>query len=192
MLTVREVTRADADGHAGHEGETVCSAHITSGCVAKSKPPAQNKPAVSVTVEGGYGLEGKVGVKGVELKGGGAVKGEVEVSSDGSTKISAKGEIGGNVGPLKAPGVEVEKVTKNEHGESEKLTITPTKPGVAAGKSEITGWKNEITLAISAYVGWGAGISVTIRPTEIINVMSTGATCGCDFNTNQHGIGAFQ
>jgi len=34
------VTRADADGHAGHEGETVCSAHITSGCVPA--PSAQN------------------------------------------------------------------------------------------------------------------------------------------------------
>lgn len=153
---------------------------------------AQNKPAISVTAEGGYGLEGKFGVKGVEVKGGGAVKGEIEVSSDGSTKISAKAEVGGNVGPLKAPGVEVEKVTKNEQGESEKLTVSRTKPGVAAGNAEITGSKKEITLSVSVYVGWGAGISVTIRPTEIVNAMPSGPTCGCDFNTNQHGIGAFQ
>lgn len=58
---------------------------------------AQNKPAVSLTVEGGVGLEYKGGIKGakdLEAKAGGALKGEVEVSSEG-VKVSAKGELGG-------------------------------------------------------------------------------------------------
>src|SRR5205807_337610 len=54
--------------------------------------PRETKPAISVTVEGGFGLEGKVKVGSMELKAGAAVKGEIEASSHG-TKVSAKGEI---------------------------------------------------------------------------------------------------
>ena len=112
---------------------------------------AQNKPAVSLTVEGGVGLEYKAGIKGakdLEGKVGGAVKGEIEVSSEG-VKVSAKSELGGHIGPVKLGGVEAEQVTRNEHGESEKPTVTLSKPGVELGKSEITGWKNEITIGAS-------------------------------------------
>jgi len=130
-------------------------------------PPAQQKeeqkPPISVSVEGGYGLEGSLKLGIGEVKVGAAVKGELEVSPDG-TKVSAKAEVGGNIGPEKLPGVELVKVTKNERGESEKLTLKPTKPGIAMGKSEATGGQGEIKIGVSAYAGWGAGVSVTIRP----------------------------
>lgn len=102
------------------------------------------------------------------MKGGAAVKGEVELSTQGTTKVSAKGEVGGNIGPIKLPGVQAEVVTKNEKGESEAPTLSVTKPGVTAGNREVTGWMNEITIGASLYVGAGAGVSVTVRPQELM------------------------
>lgn len=93
---------------------------------------------------------------------------------------------------MKLGGVEAEQVTRNEHGESEKPTVTLSKPGVELGKSEITGWKNEITIGVSVYEGPGAGVSVTVRPTQLMNALQAVPPCGCDFNTKQHGIGAWQ
>lgn len=150
------------------------------------------KPAASVTVEGGYGLEGKAHVGPVEVKGGAAVKGEVELSTQGTTKVSAKAEVGGNIGPVKLPGAQAEVVTKNEEGKSEAPTISHTDPGISHGNSEATSWKDQITLGVSLYVGWGAGISVTVRYQPIIDFLEAPGGCGCDFNTNQHGMGAFQ
>ena len=163
---------------------------------AANEAQKQSKPAVTIKVEGGLGLEEKAAIEGTPLqeKGGGAVKGELELSSDGTTKVSAKMEIGGKIGVVKLPGVEVEQVTKNEHGQSEAPTINITKPGISPGSADVTGWRNEITLGVALCEGAGAGISITIHPTELWNAMVKGSAggCGCDFNTNQHGMGAFQ
>ncbi len=92
---------ADLDGHNGNDaaikdGKKACP-HCPGGqgntTVADEEPaaPAQNKPAVSVTVEGGFGLEYKAGLKGaknLEGKVGGAVKGEIEVLVGGSQGLS--------------------------------------------------------------------------------------------------------
>ena len=126
-----------------------------------------------MTVEGGIGLEYKGGIKGakkLEAKAGGAIKGEIEVSSKG-VKVSAKGELGAHVGPVKLGGVEAEQVTRNEQGESEKPTLSYSKPGIEVGKSEITGWANEITIGASVYEGPGAGVSITIRPLQLATEM---------------------
>jgi hypothetical protein len=167
----------------------------TNGQNGQANAATENQPAVSVGVEGGFGLEGKAKVGPVEVKLGGTVQGEVEVSPNG-TKVSAKGEVGGNVGPVKLPGGQIEKVTKNESGNSEPLTLSWTKPGVSGGKSETTGWKDEITISISGYAGPGGGVSVTIRPVELFNAgvnwLKTKPSPPVDFNTNQHGIGAWQ
>ena len=127
----------------------------------------KQQPAVSVTVEGGYGLEGSAHVGPVKVKGGGAVKGEAEISSNGA-KMSVKAEVGGNVGPLKLPGGQVEVVTNNEEGKSEAPKVSVTHPGIAVGNSEATGWKNEITIGASLYEGPGGGVSVTVRPRELL------------------------
>jgi hypothetical protein len=153
----------------------------------------ETKPAASVAVEGGYGLEAKIG----PVKVGGSVKGEGELSSDGTTKVTATAEVGGNVGPLKLPGGQAEIVTKNAKGESEAPAISFTKPGIDKGKTELTVGKGEIKFGISLYAGWGGGVSVTIRPQVMMDnavkwLESGSPSPGTDFNTNQHGMGAWQ
>ncbi len=165
---------ADLDGHTqGSPANTPCGYEDTERCnraneqqaagaQAAAQQPQEQKPLISVSVEGGFGVEGgyKLGVG--EVKGGVAVKGEFEVSDEG-TKISAKAEAEVKIGPIKY-GVELEKVTKNEKGESEKATIKLLLPGVSNGKSEISGGKGELKIGVSAYDGPGAGASVTVRP----------------------------
>lgn len=84
-------------------------------------------------------------------------------------------------------------MTKNEAGEAEAPTLTRTPPGVDAGEhSEATASRDEVTIGVSAYPGWGGGVSVTIQVAPVVNAVAASPTCGCDFNTNQHGIGAWQ
>ena len=153
----------------------------------------QTKPAASVTIEGGVGYE----AKGTNGKIGGNVHGEVQLSSDGKTKISAKAEVEANVGPIKLGGYQVEKVTRNEQGNSEPMTHGPTEPAVAVKNSEVSGGNGEIKLGLSFYSGGGGGVSVTIRPQVIMNNIVTWlkggvGIPGTDFRDNQHGMGAWQ
>lgn len=111
------------------------------------------------------GEEAKVKLGPVEAKIGGAVKGEVEVSSEG-VKVSAKAEADAHIGSVKPlGGVEAGVVTRNEKGESEKPYVALTPPGIS-GKhnSEATASRDEITIGVSAYHGGGGGVSVTVRP----------------------------
>ena len=108
------LNKVDADGHQDSD-EKKREAEENK---KKAEEAAEKKPLISVKVEGGFGQEYKEKVGQTKVKAGGAIKGELEVSTNG-VKISAKAEVGANAGPLKAPGVEAEKVTKNETGESE-------------------------------------------------------------------------
>jgi hypothetical protein len=116
---------------------------------------AQNKdkPLVSATVEGGLGEEAKGKIGPVEVKAGAALKGEVEVSSNG-VKVSVVAEADVHIGSFKPlGGVEVRLVTKDEEGRSQDLSsVRPewTPPGVS-GKhnSEATASKDEFTVAIN-------------------------------------------
>ena len=136
----------------------------------RNQAPAQQppqEPLISGSVEGGAGFEYKAKLGEGIGKIGAAIKGELEVSPNG-TKVSAKAEIGGTIGPIKLGGVQAEWVTKNEQGKSERPTLTWTKPGIAHGKAEATGGGDKVTIAVSAYDGPGAGVSVTVRPLAII------------------------
>ena len=44
-----------------------------------------------------------------------------------------------------------------------------TEAGVDAGKTEFKGGYEELTIGIAAYEGPGVGVSVTIRPKDIVN-----------------------
>ena len=138
------MTFGDPDGHQngtakGDAAQTTnCNAVNVKPCnqpastteIAKSANQSeQKKPAVSITVEGGLGWEYKGGIKGakkLEGKVGGALKGEIEVSSQG-VKVSAKVEVGGHLGPVKGPGAEAEIVTRNEHRSSRSLRRAGTR-----------------------------------------------------------------
>ena len=116
------------------------------------------------------GEEAKVKIGPVEAKIGGAVKGEVEVSSEG-VKVSVKAEADAHIGSFKpVGGVEVGQVTSNDKGESEKPYVSWTPPGIS-GKhnSEATASKDEFTIGVSAYHGGGGGVSVTIHPQAVLD-----------------------
>jgi RHS repeat-associated protein len=174
------INRADADGHQGAQylggwcDSNGCISTQQQGAMTQSADKAQNtsesKPLVSVTVEGGMGEEAKVKLGPLEAKVGAAVKGEVEVSSEG-VKVSAKAEADAHVGSLKpVGGVEVGVVTRDEKGESGKPTVAWTPPGVS-GKhnSEATASRDEFTIGVSVYHGGGGGVSVTIRSQAIVD-----------------------
>ena len=60
------------------------------------------------------------------------------------------------------------------------------------GSLKLTGGNDEIKIGVSSYDGAGAGFSITIRPQPVIDWLAAHPTPGVDFNTNQHGIGAWQ
>lgn len=139
------------------------------------------------------GAEEKVQVGKHKAKIGGAVKGELTGSSKG-LKVAAAAELSAEAGPVKAFILRAEQVTRNEQGNSEAPTVEGHGPGLVHGKGEASGTMEEFTISVSSYEGFGGGASVTVRPTDLLNTLGANQPppCGCDFNSNQHGMGAFQ
>ncbi len=166
----QQQARTDILGAGGNEEiarTQIAGTPAEAGKSATSGTP-EAKAAISVKVEVGVGLKAGAHFGAVSVEAGGSIRVESEVGTNLKATTGIAGDLGLTAGPASATLVQMEKLLLNQAGSAGPLEVSGPEAGFARGDATATASPDEVSLGLSLYKGVGGGVTVTIRPAQVI------------------------